>query len=134
LQAGELRITMLEDDVGERTAESGTRSLFQLAAATEGGIDLIDSLCTSLSIEVVELRAAVETAVGNTYKMVLDKLGEQLQTALAPLFGFFGVLSSNKSTPGDLLNAKMKQLQAQISGLKQATSRSQGSLRTIPML
>jgi hypothetical protein len=40
--------------------------LFQLEDAAEGGIDLIDNLCTSLSIEVVELRAAMETAVGYT--------------------------------------------------------------------
>jgi hypothetical protein len=71
LEAGELRTTLLEDDVGGRTAESGARSLLQLAAAAEGGIDVIDNLCTSLSIEVGELRAAVETAVGDTYKVVL---------------------------------------------------------------
>jgi hypothetical protein len=66
LEAGELRTNRLEDDVGGRTAESGTRSLVKLSAATEGGIDIIDNLCTSLSIEVGELRAAVETAVGDT--------------------------------------------------------------------
>jgi hypothetical protein len=52
-----------DDDVGERTAESDTQSLFQLAPAAEGGIDLIGNLCTSLSIEVDELRAAMETTV-----------------------------------------------------------------------
>jgi hypothetical protein len=38
----------------------------------------------------------------------------------------FGVLSSDKSTPGDLLDAKLKQLQAQMAELKLAVSCSQG--------
>jgi hypothetical protein len=65
----------------------------------------------------------------------------ELKTSLAPLFSLFGVLSSDKSTPGDLLDANLKQLQAQMTELKLAVSRSQGwgcqgwgSLRTIPML
>jgi hypothetical protein len=61
--------------------------LFQLAAAAEGRIDLIDNLFISLSIEVVDLRAAMESAVGNTYKGVLEKICEQLKTSLPPLFG-----------------------------------------------
>jgi hypothetical protein len=74
---------------------------------------------------VVELRAAVESAVGNTYKMVPDTIDEQLQTALAPLFGLFGVLSSNKPTRGYLLDVRLKQLLVQMLELKEATSRSQ---------
>jgi hypothetical protein len=54
----------------------------------------------------------------------------QLQTVLAPLFapffGLFGALSSEKSTPGDKLDAVLKQLQAQMSELKTAVGRSQG--------
>jgi hypothetical protein len=126
LEAGELQITRLEDDVGERTAESGTRSLFQLAAAAEGGIEGIDSLCTILGIEVAELRAAVETAVRDTYKVVLEKIGVQLKTFLAPLLGLFGALSSDKSTPGDKVDAKLKQLQSQMTEPKTAVGRSQG--------
>jgi hypothetical protein len=93
LEADELRTTRLEDDVGDRTTQSGTRSLFQIAAAAEGGIDVFDNLCTSLSFEDGELRAAVETAVEDTYKVVLGKIGEQLKTFLAPLIGLIGVLS-----------------------------------------
>jgi hypothetical protein len=32
----------------------------------------------------------------------------QLKTSLAPLFGLFSVLSSDKSTSGDLLDVKLK--------------------------
>ena len=63
LEAGDVRTTRLEDDVGERTAESGTQSLFQLAAAAEDGSD---RLSTSLGIELAELREAVQTAVADT--------------------------------------------------------------------
>jgi hypothetical protein len=122
----QLRTTRPEDDVGERTVKSVTRSLFQLAAAAEGGINVIDNLCTHLSIEVGELRAAVETAVGDTYKVVLDKIGEKLKTFLVPLIGLVGVVAATKSTPGDLLDAKLMQLQVQMTELKLTVSRSQG--------
>jgi hypothetical protein len=76
--------------------------LFQLAAAAKDGIN---SLSTSLGIEFAELRVEVQTEVADTYKVVLEKIGVQLQTVLALLFGLFGALSSEKSIPGDKLEA-----------------------------
>jgi hypothetical protein len=46
------------------------------------------------------MRAAVDAAVGDTYKVVLSKIGEQLKPFLAPCYGLSGVLSSDKSMPG----------------------------------
>jgi hypothetical protein len=126
LEAGELRTTRLEDDVGERTTEAGTRSLFQLAAAAEGGIAVCDRLCTSMGLEVAELRATMKTVAEDTYKVVLDKMAAQLTTFLDPILGLFRALSSDKSTPGDKLDAKLKHLQAQMTELKTAVGRSQG--------
>jgi hypothetical protein len=126
LEAGELRTTRLEDDVGERTAESGTRSLFELATAAEEGIGGIDRLCASLGLAVGELRDEVQKAVGDTYDSVLLKIGEQLRISLAPLFDLFGALSSDKTTPGNKLDAKLQQLQAQMTELRTAVGSRQG--------
>lgn len=92
----------------------------RMSRATEDGID---NLSTSLGIELNDLSATV----ADTYKTVLEKIGAQLQTVLAPLFGLFGALFSEKTTPGDKLDTNVKLMQAQISQLKAPESRSHGA-------
>jgi hypothetical protein len=119
-EAGELRTTRLEDDVGERTAESGNQSLFQLAAAAE---DELSNLSTRMGIELSDLSATI----ADTSKMVLDQLGTQLESVLAPLLSLFGALSSEKASPGDKLERRLKLMQAEISQLKASEGRSHGA-------
>ncbi len=65
----------LELEVGERTAESGTRSLFQLATAAE---EERDNLGTKSDRVGHELGVAVKTTAEDTHKVVPVQLGGQL--------------------------------------------------------
>jgi hypothetical protein len=61
------------------------------------------------------LRAALKTAVEDTHKGVLVQLGGQLK--------YLVLLEGNS---GDLLDAKLRQLQAQMTELKRALGHSRG--------
>jgi hypothetical protein len=56
-----------------------------------------------------------------THKVVLAQISGQLQSSL---FELFGALSSTTATPRDLLDAWLRQLQAQMTELKTAVGRS----------
>jgi hypothetical protein len=75
---------------------------------------------------VIEL-GELSVTIADTSKMVLDQLGTQLRSALAPLMGLFRALSSEKESPGDKLERRLSSMQAEISQLKAAEGRSLGA-------
>jgi hypothetical protein len=75
VEASQLRTTLLDLDVGERTVESGTQSLFQLATAAE---EELDNLGTKIDLVEHELGAAVKTTAEDTHKVIPVQLGGQL--------------------------------------------------------
>jgi hypothetical protein len=48
----------------------------------------------------------------DTHKVDLAQIGRQLHSPLAAAFELFGALSFTNATPGDLLDARLRQLQA----------------------
>jgi hypothetical protein len=121
MEASEVRTTRLEQDVGGRTTESGTQSLFQLVTAADGELD---GVLAQIDRVKGDLKVALETSEEDTRKFVLADMGQRLKTSLAPLIGLFGSLSSSKETPGDLLDTRLNQMQAQMTELQTAASRS----------
>jgi hypothetical protein len=75
VEASQLRTTLLDLDVGERTVESATQSLFQLATAAE---EELDNLGTKIDLVEHELGVAVKTTAEDTHKVIPVQLGGQL--------------------------------------------------------